>query len=136
MYKPSTVKHDVGIPSYFFPSIKEALAETVVSGTAARLKSADFDFAAKTGTAQNPHGKDHSLFVAYAPLDNPTIAIAVIVENSGFGATYAGPIASLMIEKYLKDTISSKRIHMEEKMLKANLIWQKDSIAKTNMILQ
>jgi penicillin-binding protein 2 len=136
LFKPSTQKHDVGIPAYFFPSIKQALAETVISGTAARLKSPDFDFAAKTGTAQNPHGKDHSLFIAYAPLDHPTIAIAVIVENSGFGATYAGPIASLMIEKYLNDTISSKRLYLEEKMLKANLIWQKDSTANTNMILQ
>ena len=106
------------------------------SGTAARLKSPDFDFGAKTGTSQNPHGKDHSLFVAYAPLVNPTIAIAVVVENSGFGATYAGPIASLMLEKYLNDTISSKRLFLEERMLKANLIWQKDSTAKTNMILQ
>ncbi|MCO5233835.1 MAG: penicillin-binding protein 2 [Chitinophagales bacterium] len=136
IFKPSTEKHNVGIPEYFFPSIKEALAETVRSGTAARLKSTDFDFAGKTGTAQNPHGKDHSMFVAYAPLVNPVIAIAVVVENSGFGATYAGPIASLMIEKYLNDTISSKRLYLEERMLKANLLWAKDSIAKTNLIQQ
>ncbi len=137
IYKPTAEKHVVGIPEYFFPDIKAALAETVVSGTAARLKSTDFDFAAKTGTAQNPHGKDHSMFVAYAPLDNPVIAIAVVVENSGFGATYAGPISSLMLEKYLNDTISSKRLYLEERMLKANLIWEKqDSTVKTNMILR
>ena len=134
--KPTPQKHHVGIPTYLFEDIKEALAETVRSGTAARLKSPDFDFGAKTGTAQNPHGKDHSLFVAYAPLVNPKIAIAVVVENSGFGATYAGPIASLMIEKYLNDTISSKRLYLEERMLKADLIWHKpDSTAKKATIL-
>lgn len=137
VYKPSTEKHHVGVPEYFFPYIKEALAETVRSGTAARLKSEDFDFAAKTGTAQNPHGKDHSMFVAYAPLDKPVIAIAVVVENSGFGATYAGPIASLMLEKYLNDTINSKRLYLEERMLKANFLWpDQDSTARTNMILR
>jgi penicillin-binding protein 2 len=60
----------------------------------------------KTGTAQNPHGKDHSIFIAFAPKENPKIAIAVYVENAGFGATWAAPIASLMIEKYLTDTIT------------------------------
>jgi len=62
----------------------------------------------KTGTAQNPHGKDHSILVCYAPVENPKIALSVIVENAGFGATWAGPIASLMIEKYLKDSIERK----------------------------
>jgi penicillin-binding protein 2 len=60
----------------------------------------------KTGTAQNPHGADHSIFTAFAPKDNPKIAIAVYVENTGFGGSYAAPIASLIIEKYLSDTIS------------------------------
>ena len=55
----------------------------------------------KTGTAENPHGNDHSIFIAFAPKDDPKIAIAVYVENQGFGTTYAAPIASLMIEKYL-----------------------------------
>lgn len=74
----------------------------------------------KTGTAQNPHGKDHSVFVAFAPRENPKIAIAVVVENAGFGGTWAAPIASLIIEKYLTDTIT--RPHIEERMLNANLI--------------
>jgi len=60
----------------------------------------------KTGTAQNPHGEDHSIFIAFAPKDNPKIALSVYVENGGFGANYAVPVASLMIEKYLNDTIS------------------------------
>jgi len=140
IYQPRTEKHSVGIPEYFFPWIKEALAETVRSGTGHRLQSKDFEFAGKTGTAQNPHGKDHSMFVAYAPLDHPKIAIAVVVENSGFGATYAGPIASLMIEKYFNDTIATSRLPMQERMLNANLIWEKkDSTAAAtvnNMILR
>lgn len=60
----------------------------------------------KTGTAQNPHGENHSVFVAYAPRDNPKIAIAVVVENSGEGAHWAAPIASFIVEKYLRDSIS------------------------------
>jgi penicillin-binding protein 2 len=63
----------------------------------------------KTGTAQNAHG-DHSIFIAFAPKDDPKIAIAVYVENAGFGATYAAPVASLMIEKYLKGKISNKNL--------------------------
>ncbi len=61
----------------------------------------DITVCGKTGTAENPHGNDHSIFIAFAPKDDPKIAIAVYVENQGFGTTYAAPIASLMIEKYL-----------------------------------
>lgn len=76
----------------------------------------------KTGTVENPHGADHSVFMAFAPKDNPKIALGVIVENSGYGSTYAAPILSLMVEKYLNDSISSKRKWLEERMLNANLI--------------
>jgi penicillin-binding protein 2 len=62
----------------------------------------------KTGTAQNPHGEDHSVFVAFAPRDNPKIAIAVVVENSGEGAHWAAPIASFIVEKYLKGKITPR----------------------------
>ncbi|MBU0764965.1 MAG: peptidoglycan glycosyltransferase, partial [Bacteroidetes bacterium] len=68
----------------------------------------------KTGTVQNPHGKDHSGFFAFAPMEDPKIAIAVYVENAGFGGIWAAPIASLMIEKYLtakiSDELKEKRI--------------------------
>jgi penicillin-binding protein 2 len=74
----------------------------------------------KTGTAQNPHGRDHSVFIAFAPKENPKIAIAVYVENAGFGATYAAPIASLMIEKYLRHEITNKE--REQSMLNLNLM--------------
>ena len=60
----------------------------------------------KTGTAQNPHGKDHAIFIGFAPADNPQIAVAVVVENAGFGATWAAPVASLMMEQYLTGRIS------------------------------
>jgi penicillin-binding protein 2 len=62
----------------------------------------DIEIAGKTGTAQNPHGKDHSVFICFAPFQDPKIAIAVVVENAGFGATYAAPIAKKMIGAYLK----------------------------------
>jgi penicillin-binding protein 2 len=74
----------------------------------------------KTGTAQNPHGKEHSVFVAFAPREDPRIAIMVFVENAGFGASYAAPIASLMIEKYLRGEISNKV--REKSMIDLNLM--------------
>ena len=76
----------------------------------------DIEVCGKTGTAQNPFGEDHSIFIAFAPRENPQIAIAVYVENVGFGATWAAPIASLMIEKYLKGEV--KRTWLENYILK------------------
>ena len=73
------------------------MSDVVESGTAHLLKIDGIDFCAKTGTAENPHGKDHSVFVAFAPKQKPKIAIAVLVENAGWGASWAGPIASLMM---------------------------------------
>ena len=95
----------------------------VVSGTHGTARWYQIDsipMAGKTGTADNPHGKPHALYVAFAPVDNPRIAIAVVVENAGFGATWAVPIATLMIEKYITRKI--KRKDVEERMLKQNLI--------------
>jgi len=71
----------------------------------------------KTGTAQNPHGKDNSVFICFAPKDNPKIAVAAYVENAGFGATWALPVASLMLEKYLNGEISEGRKSEEQRML-------------------
>ncbi len=75
------------------------------------------DVCGKTGTAQNPHGKDNSVFICFAPKDNPRIAVAAYVENAGFGATWALPVASLMLEMYLKGEISPQRRYLEDKML-------------------
>lgn len=77
------------------------------SGSTARLAQIpNITVCGKTGTAQNPHGEDHSIFIAFAPKENPQIAIAVYIENGGFGGTWAAPTAKLMIEKYLNDSIS------------------------------
>ena len=96
------------------------LATTGPGGTArsANIVIPGIDLCGKTGTAQNPHGNDHSTFIAFAPKDNPKIAIAVYVENAGFGATWAAPVASLMIEKYLTGEV--KRLWVEERMFNFN----------------
>lgn len=110
------VKHRVPISPKHFDVIQEGMRLAVEYGTvwsSARMKSVQI--CGKTGTAQNPAGKDHSVFTCFAPKQNPKIAIACLVENGGFGGYVAAPIASLMIEKYLKDTIQRK--NLEEMML-------------------
>ncbi|MDR1679500.1 MAG: penicillin-binding protein 2 [Prevotellaceae bacterium] len=108
---------------YFEPAV-EGMELAVLGGTAriASLAADNIVVCGKTGTAQNPHGKDHSIFMAFAPKDNPKIAIAVFVENAGFGATWAGPIASLMMEKYLKKEIAPTRKYLEERMFNTSLM--------------
>ena len=71
----------------------------------------------KTGTAQNPHGKDHSAFMGFAPKNNPQIAVCCYVENGGFGATFGVPIGTLVIEKYINGHISDRRKYLEQNML-------------------
>jgi len=117
-----TSKHTINIDSAYFEKIilgMEGAVNGAPGGTAGIARIKDIIVCGKTGTAQNPHGKDHSVFIAFAPKDDPKIAIAVYVENAGFGATYAAPVASLMIEKYLRDTISNKA--MEQRILGLNL---------------
>lgn len=114
-----TTKHQIDIDPANFEEIVQGMEEAVNSGTAASVKLKDIIICGKTGTAQNPHGANHSVFIAFAPKDNPKIAIAVFVENAGFGATYAAPVASLMIEKYLKGEISNKAL--EQRILDLNL---------------
>jgi penicillin-binding protein 2 len=91
------------------------------SGTAIYSKIDGIEMCGKTGTVQNPHGADHSVFVAFAPRENPKIAIAVVVENAGFGSTWSAPIASLMVEKYLTRTISKPKAYLD-RLLEANLL--------------
>ena len=99
--------------------------DLVVNGgagsTARNAKIQGITVCGKTGTAENPHGEDHSVFIAFAPKENPRIAISVYVENAGFGATYAAPVASLMIEKYLKSDISESSKWKETYILNLNL---------------
>jgi penicillin-binding protein 2 len=87
-------------------------------GTAILSRLPNIIMCGKTGTVQNPHGKNHSVFIGFAPRDNPKIAIAVIVENAGFGGAFAAPIASYMAEKYLTDTIKGDRFAKAELMKK------------------
>lgn len=115
----------VGIDPKYFPFVIDGLEKVVLQGTARVAKIEGISVCGKTGTAENPHGKDHSIFSGFAPKENPKIAIAVFVENAGFGATYAAPIASLMMEKYINDSIAKKRIPLEQKMFKATLIKRK-----------
>ncbi|MDX5339609.1 MAG: penicillin-binding protein 2 [Cyclobacteriaceae bacterium] len=105
------IKHTVGIDEQHFDLIQDAMAEAIY-GTAARAVIKDIVIAGKTGTAQNPHGEDHSVFFAFAPKDDPKIAIAVYVENAGWGGRAAASTASLMIEKYLRGNIT--RPELEE----------------------
>lgn len=115
-------RNDVGIDEKHYASIIDGMSRVINEdgGTARRARIENISVCGKTGTAQNPHGEDHSIFIAFAPKDNPKIAIAVYVENAGFGGTWAAPIASLMIEQYLTNTISNKA--KETRVLEANLI--------------
>lgn len=114
----------VSVDQSHFTPIVNGMEQVVLAGTAKQAYIEDIPVCGKTGTSQNA-GKDHSIFFAFAPKDDPKIAIAVYIENGGFGGTYAAPIASLAIEKYLKDSIrSKKRQYLEERMLTANLVNQ------------
>lgn len=116
------IKHQVGVEAKYFTPIVEGMLKVVeeAGGTARRAKIDSIQVCGKTGTAQNPHGEDHSIFISFAPKDHPKIAIAVYIENAGFGGTWAAPIASLIMEKYLKGSI--KDLEKEKRILEANLM--------------
>ena len=125
--KKFTTKHVTTVDKKYFKPIISGLFDVYNSGTARALRVEGIDICGKTGTAENfakiggvkVKLEDHSIFVAFAPKDNPKIAIAVMVENGGYGATIAGPIASLMIEKYLRQKIT--RVDLEKRMLATSL---------------
>jgi penicillin-binding protein 2 len=100
-------KKYVKIDSVYFRYVVDAMEEVVEHGTAYFLKNPKMSVCGKTGTAENPHGKDHAIFIGFAPKYNPKICVAVIIENAGFGATWAAPIATLMMQKYINDTITT-----------------------------
>lgn len=108
--KEYSEKNYVGVDEKYFPPVIEGMRDAVNSpwGTAKESKIPNILMCGKTGTVQNPHGKNHSVFIGFAPMDNPKIAIAVIVENGGFGGSYAAPISSFIVEKYLTDSIKPK----------------------------
>lgn len=115
-------KHVTSVDTSYFRTIIDGM-EMVPrpGGTAGGSAIKDIVICGKTGTAQNPHGKDHSLYIAFAPRENPKIAIAVIVENGGFGATWAAPISNLMIEHYLRKNEETKVPYLLERMLKGSV---------------
>lgn len=95
-------KHELPVNKEYFKIIQRGMYLVVQgNGTARKIRTPLVDISGKTGTAQNPHGRDHSWFIAYAPSENPRIAICVMVENAGFGAAVAAPIAQRIILKYL-----------------------------------
>lgn len=115
-------KHYPTIDRKYYDDIVEGMRMAVVGGTCRNAQFGNVEVCGKTGTAQNPHGRDHSAFMGFAPKDNPKIAICVYVENAGFGATYGVPIGGLMMEKYLTGEISPQRKYLEQRMFESNTI--------------
>ena len=120
MLKKNLERHDTDIDKRYYLDIVESMRMAVLGGTCTRANIPGLDVCGKTGTAQNPRGADNSVFICFAPMDDPKIAIAAYVENGGFGATYAAPMASLMVEKYLNGEV--KRTDLEKRMKEANLM--------------
>ena len=147
--KEYTKRNSAGITFLYFDPVIEGMSQVVNSpgGTAIYSKIPGIEMCGKTGTVQNPHGEDHSVFVAFAPRENPKIAIAVVVENAGFGSTWSAPIASLMVEQYIRDSISRPKIYVD-RLLQANLLpgysakakkpkvpaWQKPDTSKKDTV--
>ena len=101
-------RHDLDIEQRHFEVVKDGMHRVMKYGTGRWYPIEGIEQAGKTGTAQNPHGKDHAIFIGFAPVDDPQIAVAVVVENAGFGATWACPVASMMMEQYLTGDIQRK----------------------------
>lgn len=115
-----TTPHYTMIDSANYLPVVEGMRAAAVMGTVRTAGNMDPEgimLCGKTGTAQNPHGKDHSVFMGFAPQYEPEIAVCCFVENGGFGATFGVPIGTLVIEKYLNGKISDRRKFLEERML-------------------
>jgi penicillin-binding protein 2 len=108
-----TEKHYTAIDTSYFSVAIDGMDLAVNGGagsTAGRARIEGIIVCGKTGTAENPHGEDHSIFIAFAPRENPKIVIAVYIENGGFGGTWAAPVASLMIEEYLTGEVKRQAL--------------------------
>ena len=114
-------QHRVDIEPEYFETVKQGMKGVVEYGTGGLAAVPGIEVAGKTGTSEN-RGEDHSVFIAFAPVDNPQIAIAVFIENGGWGSSVASPIAGLMIEKYLKGEISDSKKWVEKRVLETDLI--------------
>ena len=100
--KKNIERHDTDIDKQYYNDIAEGMRLAVLGGTCSRANIPGLDVCGKTGTAQNPHGRDHSIFMGFAPMNDPKIAVCVYVENAGFGAAFGVPIGALMIQRYLR----------------------------------
>ena len=116
--------HHTTIDAKHFDVVHRGMARVMTEGTGKWYNVPELQICGKTGTVQNPHGEDHALFIGFAPMDNPQIAIAVAVENAGFGSTWACPIATLLMEQYLTGEIKRKWLY--DRMVNANLIDKQD----------
>jgi penicillin-binding protein 2 len=116
------VQHRTLVDRTNYNYIVEGMRAAVTGGTCRIANLPGIEVCGKTGTAQNPHGKDHSVFMGFAPMNDPQIAICVYVENAGFGATYGVPIGSLVMEKYLTGQIADNRKYLEERMLESSTL--------------
>ena len=103
--RPTHRVRQIPISERNFEIVKRGMELVVEAGTARRAQIEGVPVAGKTGTAENPQGEDHSVFIAYAPADDPKIAVGAIIENAGYGSTAAAPIASLLIEQFLKGEV-------------------------------
>lgn len=117
-----TEKIFAGVDAKYYEPVIEGMSQAVnQGGTGAASRIPGIEMCGKTGTVQNPHGENHAVFFAFAPRHNPKIAIAVFVENAGYGGTWAAPIASMLVEKYLKDTITLPK-YIQDRVYNANLL--------------
>jgi penicillin-binding protein 2 len=117
-----TNRRYTGVDKLHYETIAAGMRSAVVSGTCHGAALPDVAVCGKTGTAENPHGKSHSLFMGFAPYENPQVAIAVIAENAGYGATYAVPIARLMLQKYFNGEISPAYKYLEDRVIQTILL--------------
>ncbi len=120
--RPYLTPKRVRIEDQHFDPVIDGMARSVSQGTSTMANIPGIAVCGKTGTSENSHGKDHSVFYAFAPRERPKIAIAVFIENGGWGGSYAAPIASLIMEKYLKGEIDPRRLWIEDRMMEANLL--------------
>lgn len=116
-------RHDTGIDPIYFDYIDQGMRGAVTGGTCRKANLPDVKVCGKTGTAENVHGKDHSLFIGYAPQEDPQVAVAVIVENGGFGATFGVPIGRLMMDYYLHDHEIGAESKVYETMMMNSVIY-------------
>lgn len=115
--------HKTEVDESYFDVVKQGMHAVMVNGTGRWYNIDSLQMCGKTGTAQNPHGDDHAIFIGFAPMESPKIAVAVVVENAGFGATWAAPIASLLMEQYCNGNVARTYLvnRLAEKVINPNV---------------